>query len=69
MCLVNISHCTVPDCITFPMSPFLFVIDLNDSLFKPKWITFQENHFQNILMDTIDFNKLQGDLNFAFDQR
>ena len=44
---VNISRFTVPDCITFPMSAFLFVTDQNDSFFKPKWITFQENRFQN----------------------
>jgi len=30
----------VPDCVTFPMSPFLFVIDQNDSFFKPKWILY-----------------------------
>ena len=40
------------------MSPFLFVnIDQNDNFFKPKWITFQENHFKKNLMDTTDFNK------------
>jgi hypothetical protein len=38
---------TVPDCITFPMSAYLFVTDQNDSFFKLKWNTFQENHFQN----------------------
>ena len=31
---------SVPDCVTFPMSPFLFVIDQNDSFFKPKWILY-----------------------------
>jgi hypothetical protein len=43
---VNICRFTVPDCVTFLMLPFLFVVDQNDSFFTPKLITFQENHFQ-----------------------
>jgi hypothetical protein len=34
------------------MASFLIVIEWNESLFKPQWITFQENHFQNIYWKT-----------------
>jgi hypothetical protein len=44
---VNISHSTVYDCIPFPMASFLIAIEWNESFFKPKEKTFQENHFQN----------------------
>ena len=40
---VNISHSTVYDCIPFPMASFLIAIEWNESFFKPKEITFQEN--------------------------
>jgi len=40
---VNISHSTVHDCIPFPMASFLIAIEWNESFFKPKEITFQEN--------------------------
>jgi hypothetical protein len=41
------------------MEPLLFVIERNQRFFKPKWITFRENHLQNTkwIMDMIDFNK------------
>ena len=44
---INISRSTVSDCAPFLVVPFLFDIDQNLSFFKPKWITFQESHFQN----------------------
>jgi hypothetical protein len=84
---INISRSTVPDCTPLLVVPFLFDIERNWSLLKPKWITFQES-FSKYLMNTIYFNKhdvdifingtwqkygdsskLQGYLNFAFDQR
>ena len=56
----------MPDCITFPMSPFLFVIDQNDSFFKLKWITLKKISFK-ILIDTIDLKKKQDIDNFIND--
>jgi hypothetical protein len=62
VCLVKSSfgqhfRCTVPDCVTFPILSFLFVIDQNDSFFKPKLITFPENPLSKYLMGMVDFNK------------
>jgi hypothetical protein len=67
------------------MVPFLFVIERNESFFKPKWITFQENFFKNtihfnknnidIFINDIwqkyegDYSKLQGDLNFFTNEK
>ena len=44
---INISRSTVPGCAPFLLVPFVFDIDRNKSFFKPKWIHFQESHFQN----------------------
>ena len=52
--LDNISHSTM-ECIPLPM--VLFVTEWIDSFFKPKWITFQENHFWNTKINTIDLIK------------
>ena len=60
--LVNISCYTVPDCVTFPILSFLFVIDQNDSFFKPKLITFPENPLSKYLMGMVDFNKQDIDI-------
>ena len=67
------------------MVPFLFVIERNESFFKPKWITFKENFFKNmihfnknnidIFINDIwqkyagDYSKLQGDLNFFTNEK
>ena len=67
VCLVKSSfgqhfRCTVPDCVTFPILSFLFVIDQNDSFFKPKLITFPENPLSKYLMGMVDFNKQDIDI-------
>jgi hypothetical protein len=44
---INISCSTEHDLHPLPMALFLFVIEWNKSFFKSKWVTFQENNFQN----------------------